>query len=235
MCIARLLLITAMVMSLLCPAFAAGDMGDVPDDPGKKYDNIYTKERFDGADVDGDGYVTFQEAQDAAYSFEGSKGRNRFDRADTDGDGKLTFDEARAYKAWERQKGKDKKAGESPDAGGAMEKDVEWKLRKDEGNEEGWRKETYKGQMYTKERFDSADADGDGFLSWSEAQASSNAFEGEKGRKRFEKTDSNGDGKVSLQEAQTQKAWEIEHRWELHDKKFGEDEEEDETHDKTDR
>jgi hypothetical protein len=214
----RVLFCCILIVCVTSPVFAEGERGEIPEnDPMMKYDRLYTKERFDEADLDGDGFLTWKEAVEGGYPFEGKKGKKRFSRADGDADGKLTLQEAKAYREWEKEKGrmkwekmKGKEEGESQE--GLVEPDSE-------GKEEGRRKKQYKHQMYTKERFNKADTDGDGFLSWDEAKSHSKGFEGEKGHKRFTHTDTDGDGKLSLKEMQAQKEWEVEHRKELRKRK----------------
>lgn len=66
---------------------------------------------------------------------------------------------------------------------------------------------------YSKEIFDSADTNHDGFVDWDEARSSSKAVEQDRmGRKRFNKADVNGDGKLSVEEAKKFKHFEVRHR-----------------------
>jgi Ca2+-binding EF-hand superfamily protein len=64
---------------------------------------------------------------------------------------------------------------------------------------------------YNKDRFTSADTNGDGMLSKQEAAAAMKGFEGKNGGERFDAADTNHDGMLSLQEATARVNLEKEH------------------------
>ncbi len=67
-------------------------------------------------------------------------------------------------------------------------------------------------ERYTRELFDQADTNGDGYVSWSEARESALAIERDRaGRKRFAAADMNNDGRLSIMEAKKYKAFEVKH------------------------
>jgi hypothetical protein len=217
------IMIAFAVLFMYCSfAAAAGENGTMPDKPKERYDGIYSQERFDEADSDDDGLLTWEEAVAGGYPFEGKTGKKRFTRADTDGDGKLTLQEARMYKKWEKEKGRKKMGkGEGATSEGTMHKEGKLIRGKQKGKEEGWRKEKYRKELYTKERFQESDTNGDGYLDFNEAVASQYMFEGEEGHRRFKHADADGDEKLSLKELKAQKDWEIKHRKELRERHEG--------------
>ncbi len=66
---------------------------------------------------------------------------------------------------------------------------------------------------YSKDLFNEADANADGFVSWSEAKNSSRDIERDmQGRKRFNSADLDNDGRLSVQEARKYRGFEARHR-----------------------
>ncbi len=76
---------------------------DPPDKPiEQSYKHRYTRELFDRADTNGDGYVSWNEARESALTIERDRaGRKRFGAADVNNDGKLSIEEAKKYKGFE--------------------------------------------------------------------------------------------------------------------------------------
>jgi len=69
---------------------------------GQKYKNRYTKDLFNEADTNHDGYISWAEAKSVSTQIERDRqGRKRFNAADLDNDGRLSPKEARKYKGFE--------------------------------------------------------------------------------------------------------------------------------------
>lgn len=139
-------------------------------DIGKQaYERSYTRDRFERADSDGDGFVTLEEATAVSNGFDGIKGRERFDAADTDGNGRLSLEEAAARKQLERKHGP-QRAGQAHDAlynrerFEAADADGDGLLSREEAAADKAAADLFSGR-----RFDRADINGDGMLSLREA------------------------------------------------------------------
>lgn len=63
---------------------------------------LYTRQRFDQVDTNGDGYLDTDELAAAQKDVEQPFDSERFQMADKDGDGQLSLDEAKAQKAFEK-------------------------------------------------------------------------------------------------------------------------------------
>jgi Ca2+-binding EF-hand superfamily protein len=187
-----LMMTTAAALLAAGPArLAAQDEAGV----ARKYADRYTKETFDEADADRDGFVTWEEASSIGSTAEKARfARERFDAADADGDGRLSTEEARTL----RNKETSRKAEGAADA----------KQRAGEPSEGSKARSARDavtgkyGDRYDKETFDETDTDRDGFISWEEAKGASSQAERDLfGRKRFEAADRDGDGRLSPAEA----------------------------------
>jgi len=79
--------------------------------------------------------------------------------------------------------------------------------------EQGQQSDQKYKSRYSKDLFNEADSDHDGFVDWDEARSSSKAIEQDRmGRKRFNQADVNGDGRLSVLEAKKYKHFEVTHR-----------------------
>jgi uncharacterized membrane protein YgaE (UPF0421/DUF939 family) len=68
----------------------------------EKYKDRYTKDLYEQADTNRDGYVSLDEARAASSDFEKNKlGEKRFNAADLNHDGRLSIQEARKYRLFE--------------------------------------------------------------------------------------------------------------------------------------
>lgn len=201
------IVLTVFALTAAGAALAAENAMDKAKEKKADYEGVYTKARFDKADADNSGALSWEEAVCAGLPFEGQKGRERFNKADKDDDGTMSFKEAETYRNGElsvaTSKVKDEKV--------KRENKAEWDKKKSQ----------YKG-TYTKERFDASDKDGDSVLSWDEAVEGGLPFEGSKGKERFNKADKNDDGKLSIGEASAQMELEKKNRGKAKDKLSGE-------------
>ena len=68
----------------------------------QKYKTRYSKDLFNEADGDNDGYISWAEAKSSSKEIERDvQGRKRFNSADLDNDGRLSAEEARKYRGFE--------------------------------------------------------------------------------------------------------------------------------------
>jgi Ca2+-binding EF-hand superfamily protein len=159
------------ILGMVLGGFVSVSTGYAQDYGSQKFEKGYTKDRFEAADTDGDGFLTLKEAGAAAIMYEGAQGQERFKAADTDGDGLLSFQEAAARKAREREN-----LGE---AAGAAQKRVYNKERFNgaDTNGDGYvskaeaQADSRTADVLGGARFDAADTDNDGKLSFEEAKA----------------------------------------------------------------
>ncbi len=202
----KILYVLIMILLALSAAgmvIAGGGGMDKAKDRKADYEGVYTRARFDKADLDKSGTLTWEEAVDAGLPFEGPKGRERFNKADKDNDGTMSFREAEAYRNAELSVAATKVKEEKE----KRKNKAEWEKKKGQYTD-----------LYTKDRFDASDRDGDGKLTWEEAVAGGLPFEGPKGRERFNKADKNNDGLLSPSEAMAQKELEKKNKGKIRDK-----------------
>ncbi len=173
---------------------------------GEKYLERYTKEVFEEADTNNDGYISREEAKAASNRIERELyGSKRFDAADIDGDGKLSMQEVGKYKKAEMSE-KGMAAEMIQEKQGETEESTKSTLITSDTGEKYH-------ERYTKEVFEEADTDNDGYISWEEARAASARIERDLyGSKRFNAADINGDGKLSMQEVGKYKRAEMSHK-----------------------
>ncbi len=102
-------LILSLMLTLAVTAQEEGKQGDPVQ---QKYKSRYTKDLFDRADTNQDGYVDWDEARASSKAIEKDRlGRKRFNEADVDNDGRLSVEEAKKFKHFEirhREEGKAK-------------------------------------------------------------------------------------------------------------------------------
>ncbi len=91
-------------------------------------------------------------------------------------------------------------------------------MAQEEGVRSGQDQQEYKSR-YSKELFDAADTNQDGYIDWDEARAFSKAIEQDPmGRKLFNGADVDNDGRLSVQEAKKYKHFETRHSEEVEKK-----------------
>ena len=170
----RLVMKTYRIVTLAVFAFGAASALEAADAVQDRYGGGYTSERFYRADVDGDGYLTLQEAGALSTEVERKGGKRRFQNADTNGDGLLSLEEATTRKSGEMKRG--------PNAAKQRQDRHYNKERFDAADTDGdgylTKAEAFGGKSRVdvkgKNRFDKADADGDGRLSLDEATSQRN-------------------------------------------------------------
>lgn len=186
------------LLSLLLSGTAALSQGEYDSGEGH-YRDGYDMDRFRASDVDGDGTVSWEEARAAHWGPEALGGRRRFDAADRDGDGRLTPSEAGIQKHWEMRNRK------------AIAKGVKENYASAGRTRDAFYRK-YDTSLYTHDRFDQTDRDGDGTLSKDELRQEQRWTEIYRGDDRFRSADKDRDGSLSLEETRRQKQWEKDHR-----------------------